>query len=615
MLSIIKPSIVIYNFFLFIVVFTPTSHAENSQSLFENIQTTSYSKERSTVKDMLPRYILETNSFSEEDYTSASSKVSALLRETKQLENSVYIAGWLSSEDANTLKNSVRYRWMMITSYDLMFFSQFSAARNMLEQALSSIKLWQPKSDGEKNTQANLYHIYGQLLVKQKRVAEALPYFYQAEEWFKNIDINHPSIFTINVILGEAFLHAKEYVKAEKFALQALEIIPQGRGDAISYLYGILASAIRQQERAEDALAKVQEYLDNPVDPRQDYFLYFSLVHIEILRDLNAFDSALPLAKETHELAKKVGNMSYLKEAKRHLGYLEGHFGNMLVAEKLIAEAVNSPAGISATTPQIYLEYVEILEKQGKYQTALKYYRYFHTAHTEERERIDKATIANLEQQQNNLNLEKEALAASARLALSEANNEKAQLKSRLFMWAAIILIWIASIILIMFIQLRKKSHELHYMAKHDQLTDLWNRHAFSRAIESSYHRSLIITDLDGLKHYNDVHGHQKGDRLIQGYAGHIKHILEPEGAQLFRIGGDEFAILMDKVLPPQRIEHCMKLAIQRLQSDGFTQADASYGIATRDESEADYDWVFLADQRMYEMKQSKKTSSGSKEK
>ncbi|MCV2403036.1 diguanylate cyclase [Marinomonas sp. C2222] len=611
-----KQTLIVCIFALLAAIFSSNSHAENTETLFQNIQTTSYSKDKSPVSDMLPTYILESNELSEEHYTAASSKISALLRDTEQLETSVYISEWLSSEDANTIQNAVRYRWMMITSYDLMFFSQFSAARSMLEQALSSIKTWQPASDGAKNTQANLYHIYGQLLVKQKRVAEALPYFYQAEEWFKNIDANHPSIFTINVILGEAFLHAKEYVKAEKYAKRALEIIPKGRVDAISYLYGILASAIRQQERPEDALATIQEYLDNPVDPRQDYFLYFSLVHIEVLRDLKTFDIALSLAKDTHHLAEKVGNKSYLKDAKRHLGFLEGHFGNMLVAERLLSEAVYSPTGISeSTSPQVYLEYVDILEQLGKYQTALKYYRYFHTAHTEERERIDRATIANLEQQQRNLSLEKEALASSTKLALAEADNERAQLKSRLFMWAAIILIWIATIILIMFVQLRKKSRELYYMAKHDQLTGLWNRHAFSLAIESSYHRQLIVTDLDGLKHYNDVHGHQKGDELIQGYAGHIKNILDPEGAQLFRIGGDEFAILIDEVLPSQRIEHCMNLAIQRLQADGFAQADASYGIATRDEREADYDWVFLADQRMYEMKQSKKNMPSIEEK
>lgn len=583
-------------------------HATNTEALFQNVQQASHIKNTVALNEALSQYILSNNQLSEEDYISSSAKMSVLIRQENEMEASIYIARWLSDEGGNDLKAAVRYRWMMITSYDLMFFSQFSSASNMIEKSLSSIKTWTPSSDAEKNTQANLYHIYGQLLVKQKRVAEALPYFFQAETWFKEIQPNHPSIFTIKVILGEAFLNAKDYKKAELYTKQALDIIPEGRVDAISYLYGILASAIRQQARPEEAINIIHQYLDNPVDPRQDYFLFFSLVHIEVLRDLQDFKAALILAKETHALAQQVNNKGYLKEAKRHLGFLEGYFGNMDEAERLLSDAIYSATNkLSSTSPEVYLEYAKILEKLGRFQAALEFYRLFHTTYVKERDRIDRAAIINLEQQQHTLKLEQESIITSTKLALAEANNKRSQLRSRVWMWAATILILIVTVVFAMFLQLRKKNHALHYMASHDQLTGLGNRHAFMQAINTSPSHLLIITDIDKLKYYNDLYGHQKGDQLVQEYAKHVSRLLKPEGAQLFRIGGDEFAILVEKPFLISKIETYMNRAVQQLQKNGFTEADASYGIATRDEANTDYDWISLADQRMYKMKQSRK--------
>ncbi|MFT2098774.1 diguanylate cyclase domain-containing protein [Marinomonas sp. 2405UD66-6] len=607
-INIKQTSVILGIFLLVTLLIAPSTNAKDTDAFFQDIQVALHSKDTIALQKSLSKYILKTNELSEEEYTSSSTEISAFLREANEVDASIYLAQWLSNEDANELNAAVRYRWMMITSYDLMFFSQLSSASNMIEKSLLSIKKWEPSSKSALNTQANLYHIYGQLLVKQKRVAEALPYFYQAEEWFKNIQPDHPSIFTINIILGEAFLNAKDYIKAEQYTKQALNIIPEGRVDAISYLYGILASAVRQQARPQDALNIIHQYLRNPVDPRKDYFLYFSLVHIEVLRDLKEFKAALILARETHSLAQEVNNKSYLKEAKRHLGFLESYFGNMVEAEKLLSEAIYSATNkLNDTSPEVYLEYVEILEKLNRYPIALEYHKLFHATYVKERDRIDRAAIANLEQQQKNLKLEQETIVSSTKLAPAEANNKRAQFKSRVWMWAAAILVLIMTVILIMLIQLRKKSHELHYMAKHDQLTGLGNRHAFLQALNTSPSHLLIVTDIDRLKYYNDLYGHQKGDQLIQSYATHVSSFLEPEGARLFRIGGDEFAILIEAPFSVRKVEDCITCAILQLQKDGFTEADASYGIATREEVKTDFDWISLADQRMYQMKQSRK--------
>lgn len=580
------------------------AHAESTALSLKNIETAIHAGDEDFVNEKLPFFIVSTDSLSEPDYTQISAKTSLLLREAKQLTATKNMAKWLVSDGAKVMKPAVRYRWMMILSYDLMFFTEFSIIKDMIEQELDALETWSPVTTDSKVTQANLYHIYGQLLVRQKYIAEALPYFYQAEKWFRGIDENHPSIFVINIILGEAYLHARDYKKAEQYAYKALATIPEGRVDAISYLKAILASALEQQQRPQDAMEVISNYLANPIDPRKDYFLYFSLVHIDVLRDLGEFYAAFILAQDTYTLAQEVGNKDYLKDAARHLGFLQAHFGNMIKAEVLLKGAIDSPSGIRQGNPvSAYLDYVEVLEKLGKHQAALDYYRFYHKAYVEEHERINQITIGQLELYQENQRLEQQQSLSAAQLALAKATENRTQLKNQILMWAALVLFLMATLILIMFLQLRRKSHQLHEMAVSDQLTKLGNRHGLLQALNDPSYTLLVIADMDNLKHYNDYYGHQKGDEFIKSYATKMKNVLVNQPAELFRIGGDEFAILIEDNVSIDTIKQWMQSAVQQTKNEGFSEIGVSYGIATRSEVSTDYDWMFLADQRMYEMK------------
>jgi len=57
---------------------------------------------------------------------------------------------------------------------------------------------------------------------------------------------------------------------------------------------------------------------------------------------------------------------------------------------------------------------------------------------------------------------------------------------------------------------------------------------------------TVAVLDIDSLKKINDTIGHSAGDYLIQEAAKLIKKFFEPYGV-CYRIGGDEFAIIMDK--------------------------------------------------------------------
>jgi diguanylate cyclase (GGDEF)-like protein len=97
----------------------------------------------------------------------------------------------------------------------------------------------------------------------------------------------------------------------------------------------------------------------------------------------------------------------------------------------------------------------------------------------------------------------------------------------------------------------QREVERLKRAALTDSLTGLGNHRAFEeelgRALEAAYRNdeplSLALLDLDGLKQTNDQHGHQAGDECIRALA---DSLLEAgEGTLAFRIGGDEFALIV----------------------------------------------------------------------
>jgi len=88
---------------------------------------------------------------------------------------------------------------------------------------------------------------------------------------------------------------------------------------------------------------------------------------------------------------------------------------------------------------------------------------------------------------------------------------------------------------------------------RHDALTGLLNRRAYeerlpveiARASRYAWPLSLCLFDLDGFKQINDTLGHPAGDKALRQVAALIDESrLADDG---FRIGGDEFALLMPK--------------------------------------------------------------------
>ena len=86
-----------------------------------------------------------------------------------------------------------------------------------------------------------------------------------------------------------------------------------------------------------------------------------------------------------------------------------------------------------------------------------------------------------------------------------------------------------------------------------DGLTGIGNRRSFDQRIKAEWnnarrareHLSMLLLDIDRFKMFNDTHGHLDGDVCLKAVAGVIGDSLERESDTVFRLGGEEFTVLL----------------------------------------------------------------------
>jgi diguanylate cyclase (GGDEF)-like protein len=163
---------------------------------------------------------------------------------------------------------------------------------------------------------------------------------------------------------------------------------------------------------------------------------------------------------------------------------------------------------------------------------------------------------------------------------------------------------------------------KLHVNAATDPLTGLYNRRLFEDYFEKELDRArrydlslaLIILDLHVFKMVNDRYGHPKGDQVLQQAAKTMSVSMRTSDFA-FRIGGDEFALLLPQADAEQagtlgrRIHNKFAGVLQPLHLDIPLGLD--YGLAVYPQ-DGDRPEVLLrvADERLYQMKYSTRTQA-----
>lgn len=156
----------------------------------------------------------------------------------------------------------------------------------------------------------------------------------------------------------------------------------------------------------------------------------------------------------------------------------------------------------------------------------------------------------------------------------------------------------------------------LQQLALKDTLTGLGNRRYFDdalgRAMQLTERKqqdiALILLDLDNFKQVNDTHGHHAGDEVLLAVADAMRHTLRASD-NLFRFGGDEFAVLLTAEDAPsaELVAHRLVKAIAQQHICQRFAVSASAGLARVQPGEGSKTLFNRADAALYDAKQAGK--------
>lgn len=175
-----------------------------------------------------------------------------------------------------------------------------------------------------------------------------------------------------------------------------------------------------------------------------------------------------------------------------------------------------------------------------------------------------------------------------------------------------LVILVLGSVFVVMLGRMQKLLHQLVIT---DTLTGLQNRHRLNNVLSQlihnfrRYHRaaSLIMLDLDHFKLLNDKHGHLFGDQMLKQLAARLKASLRVND-QLFRVGGEEFLVVMPETELGEAVKVAEKLR-RAVENTPFEGKDAqahltvSLGVAQLRAEQTWAEWINTADTALLEAK------------
>jgi diguanylate cyclase (GGDEF)-like protein len=156
---------------------------------------------------------------------------------------------------------------------------------------------------------------------------------------------------------------------------------------------------------------------------------------------------------------------------------------------------------------------------------------------------------------------------------------------------------------------------KLQINAATDALTGLYNRRLFEEYFAKELNRvkrhsqplAVILMDLHCFKEVNDRHGHPQGDHVLQLAASTLRKTLRTSD-YAFRIGGDEFALLLPQAdvaqasILSRRVRSNYQAALEPLKLDVSLALDYGFGVFPTD-GDSKEALIRVADERLYELK------------
>ncbi|GGC81194.1 hypothetical protein GCM10011396_30500 [Undibacterium terreum] len=132
--------------------------------------------------------------------------------------------------------------------------------------------------------------------------------------------------------------------------------------------------------------------------------------------------------------------------------------------------------------------------------------------------------------------------------------------------------------------EVRETQRQLHYMASHDALTGLPNRHqlnqrlshALTNARNNNHRVAVLFLDLDRFKNVNDTAGHSAGDNLLKDVASRLSSCIRTSD-MLARLGGDEFVIVAEAFDNAAHLKEMAERVLARIREPFYVEGNEYY--------------------------------------
>lgn len=136
--------------------------------------------------------------------------------------------------------------------------------------------------------------------------------------------------------------------------------------------------------------------------------------------------------------------------------------------------------------------------------------------------------------------------------------------------------------------EIEKKNHQLQRVVHIDQLTGLYNRHyllekmywQYGQASMKEHYATLLMTDIDYFKQYNDTYGHVQGDECLRRISTVLRKVCRCEGAVAIRYGGEEFLLIKLSEQPFDGCAFAEKL-LREIREENIERSDIEIGRVT----------------------------------
>jgi diguanylate cyclase (GGDEF)-like protein len=287
--------------------------------------------------------------------------------------------------------------------------------------------------------------------------------------------------------------------------------------------------------------------------------------------------------------------------------------GNGALADLLVTRAaIAAKSGEDKSALRDYAEAVQLLGE----------------ARTSERASAEADLEARYAQRENELRIrqlehsahehELELATAQAQAAQRAALASRQRVLTLSALGASLALVLLVALLLVLWRRQRRHALELREQARHDPLTGLENRRAWTARIAvlaaqpprpAPHQHGLLMLDLDHFKRVNDRGGHPFGDMVLQCVGQALANTVGGLG-HVARLGGEEFAV----VCPTLGASECLRLAellrgtikVLPLELNGErVPISVSIGMAMFDGNRCHdaSSWMSAADQALYSAK------------